>query len=34
MNKTLYVRFGGGREVKGTLRGYDELGNIILGDAF
>lgn len=30
MNKRVQVKFAGGREVKGILRGFDPLVNIVL----
>ncbi|RSM05936.1 hypothetical protein CDV31_009357 [Fusarium ambrosium] len=32
MDKQITVRFSGGREVKGTLKGYDALMNLVLDD--
>mmetsp|Transcript_13746 Transcript_13746/g.22336 ORF Transcript_13746/g.22336 Transcript_13746/m.22336 type:complete len:102 (+) Transcript_13746:121-426(+) len=32
VNKKVHVRFQGGREVVGTLKGYDQLVNIVLED--
>jgi U6 snRNA-associated Sm-like protein LSm7 len=32
MNKLVQVKFAGGREVKGLLRGFDPLVNIVLED--
>ncbi|CAE7663839.1 LSM7 [Symbiodinium sp. KB8] len=33
MDKKVRVKFTGGREVVGTLKGYDQLVNIVLDDA-
>ncbi|KAI8873744.1 LSM-domain-containing protein, partial [Ramicandelaber brevisporus] len=33
MEKRIRVHFVGGRQVKGTLKGYDQLFNLVLGDA-
>ncbi|KAL8929669.1 MAG: hypothetical protein Q9172_000348 [Xanthocarpia lactea] len=32
MDKKITVRFNGGREVVGTLKGYDQLMNLVLDD--
>ncbi|KFH40567.1 U6 snRNA-associated Sm-like protein-like protein [Hapsidospora chrysogenum ATCC 11550] len=32
MDKQITVKFNGGREVKGTLKGYDALMNLVLDD--
>jgi U6 snRNA-associated Sm-like protein LSm7 len=32
MDKAITVKFNGGREVKGTLKGYDALMNLVLDD--
>ena len=32
VDKRVHVKFQGGREVTGTLRGYDQLVNIVLDD--
>ncbi|KAM0415922.1 hypothetical protein ACHAPT_013133 [Fusarium lateritium] len=32
MDKQINVKFNGGREVKGTLKGYDALMNLVLDD--
>ncbi|KAH7158247.1 hypothetical protein B0J13DRAFT_618271 [Dactylonectria estremocensis] len=32
MDKQVTVKFNGGREVKGTLKGYDALMNLVLDD--
>ncbi|POR35052.1 Putative U6 snRNA-associated protein LSm7 [Tolypocladium paradoxum] len=32
MDKHITVKFNGGREVKGTLKGYDALMNLVLDD--
>ncbi|KAH8586535.1 hypothetical protein B0O99DRAFT_644166 [Bisporella sp. PMI_857] len=32
MDKQITVKFTGGREVKGTLKGYDALMNLVLDD--
>mmetsp|Transcript_15322 Transcript_15322/g.39037 ORF Transcript_15322/g.39037 Transcript_15322/m.39037 type:complete len:95 (+) Transcript_15322:2946-3230(+) len=32
LNKKIIVKFAGGREVNGTLRGYDTLLNMVLDD--
>ncbi|OAO17128.1 U6 snRNA-associated Sm-like protein [Blastocystis sp. ATCC 50177/Nand II] len=32
MNKSLRVKFAGGREVVGILKGYDALMNLVLDD--
>ncbi|KPM39280.1 hypothetical protein AK830_g7284 [Neonectria ditissima] len=32
MDKEITVKFNGGREVKGTLKGYDALMNLVLDD--
>jgi U6 snRNA-associated Sm-like protein LSm7 len=32
IDKTVYVTFTGGRSLKGTLKGYDELVNLVLDD--
>lgn len=32
MDKQIMVKFNGGREVKGTLKGYDALMNLVLDD--
>ncbi|KAF7544654.1 hypothetical protein G7046_g9740 [Stylonectria norvegica] len=32
MDKEINVKFNGGREVKGTLKGYDALMNLVLDD--
>ncbi|KIH87561.1 hypothetical protein SPBR_05258 [Sporothrix brasiliensis 5110] len=33
MDREIYVKFNGGREVSGTLKGYDPLLNMVLDDA-
>mmetsp|Transcript_33234 Transcript_33234/g.71667 ORF Transcript_33234/g.71667 Transcript_33234/m.71667 type:complete len:100 (-) Transcript_33234:1202-1501(-) len=33
IDKGLHVKLGGGREVRGTLKGYDALLNIVLDEA-
>ncbi|CAL5866759.1 uncharacterized protein PFLUO_LOCUS969 [Penicillium psychrofluorescens] len=32
MDKEVQVKFNGGREVSGTLKGYDQLMNLVLDD--
>lgn len=32
LDKEVYVQFTGGRQLKGTLKGYDELINLVLDD--
>lgn len=32
MDKEVHVKFNGGREVTGTLKGYDQLMNLVLDD--
>lgn len=32
MDKEITVKFNGGREVVGTLKGYDQLMNLVLDD--
>lgn len=32
MDKAITVKFNGGREVKGTLKGYDALMNLVLDE--
>jgi len=32
MDKQINVKFNGGREVVGTLKGYDQLMNLVLDD--
>jgi U6 snRNA-associated Sm-like protein LSm7 len=32
MDKQIQVKFSGGREVTGTLKGYDQLMNLVLDD--
>ncbi|KAI9705654.1 MAG: Sm-like protein lsm7 [Bogoriella megaspora] len=32
VEKEIHVKFNGGREVKGTLKGYDQLMNLVLDD--
>jgi len=32
MDKEIMVKFNGGREVTGTLKGYDQLMNLVLDD--
>lgn len=32
VNKEIIVKFNGGREVSGTLKGYDQLMNLVLDD--
>ncbi|MDI1487925.1 MAG: U6 snRNP-associated protein Lsm7 [Ramalina farinacea] len=32
MDKEILVKFNGGREVNGTLKGYDQLMNLVLDD--
>lgn len=32
MDKQITVKFNGGREVVGTLKGYDQLMNLVLDD--
>ncbi|KAI5783597.1 hypothetical protein EDC01DRAFT_599685, partial [Geopyxis carbonaria] len=32
MDKAITVKFNGGREVVGTLKGYDQLMNLVLDD--
>ncbi|XP_955424.1 u6 snrna-associated sm-like protein, putative [Theileria annulata] len=32
LNKEVYVKFSGGREVKGVLRGHDAMSNLVLDD--
>ncbi|EEP82193.1 conserved hypothetical protein [Uncinocarpus reesii 1704] len=32
MDKEVHVKFSGGREVTGTLKGYDQLMNLVLDD--
>ncbi|CRK48925.1 hypothetical protein BN1723_020687, partial [Verticillium longisporum] len=32
MDKKITVKFNGGREVTGTLKGYDALMNLVLDD--
>ncbi|KAH6992681.1 U6 snRNA-associated Sm-like protein LSm7, partial [Fusarium venenatum] len=32
MDKQITVKFNGGREAKGTLKGYDALMNLVLDD--
>lgn len=31
-DKRIFVKFNGGREVEGTLKGYDQLMNLVLDD--
>ena len=33
MDKTISLHLNKGRKVRGTLRGYDQFMNIVLGDA-
>lgn len=33
LDKTISLHLNKGRKVKGTLRGYDQFMNIVLGDA-
>jgi len=32
MDKEVNVKFNGGREISGTLKGYDQLMNLVLDD--
>nr|PVC53458.1 U6 snRNA-associated sm-like protein [Theileria orientalis] len=32
LNKEVYVKFSGGREVKGVLKGHDAMSNLVLDD--
>ncbi|EKX73205.1 small nuclear ribonucleoprotein G, putative [Theileria equi strain WA] len=32
LNKQVYVKFSGGREVQGTLKGHDAMSNLVLDD--
>ncbi|RJE19447.1 Sm [Aspergillus sclerotialis] len=32
MDKTVNIKFNGGREVSGTLKGYDQLMNLVLDE--
>lgn len=34
LNKTITVKLNGNRRVKGVLRGYDQLMNIVLEDTY